>query len=150
MVAINPDSKLVPTWYQSQVDSTLEWQLKPLSGFEFMQVQSGARLNEEGHLIYSGQAQRDALRFAVRGWRGVVTPSGEELEYSFHLLDHLPMQSLNEVFREVMDRAMLREYEQKNSSSQSRSTVTQNNSTATPVSGGDTATEATPPPSSNG
>lgn len=149
MVAINPDSKLVPTWYQSQLDEGLAWQLKPLSGFEFMQVQSGARQTEEG-IVYSGAAIKDGIRFAVQGWSGVTNQDGQPLGYAFPLLDMLPMQLLNEVFQQIMDRAFIREYERKNSSSQSQSTVTQSNSTATPVSGGDTATEAAQPPSNSG
>ena len=149
MVAINPDSKLVPTWYQSPLDEGLSWQLKPLSGFEFMQVQSGARQTEAG-IVYSGPAIKDGIRFAVQNWSGVTDQNGQPLDYAFSLLDMLPMALLNDVFQEIMDRAFLREYERKNSSSQSQSTVTQNNSAATPVSGGDTATEAIQPPSNSG
>ena len=148
MVTINPDSKLVPTWYQSKND--IEWQLKPLSGFEFMQVQSGARITEDGHMIYSGQAQRDALKAAIRDWRGVTNPQNEPISYRYQLLDLLPVEHLNDVFNEILNRAMVREYEQKNSSSQSQSTVTQSNSTASTVSGGDTATNVIQPPSNSG
>ncbi|RDL44689.1 hypothetical protein DN730_09905 [Marinomonas piezotolerans] len=148
MVTINPDSKLVPTWYQSKLDKNdpIEWLLKPLTGMEFMQVQSGARMTEEGGIVYSAQAQRDAMRFAIRDWKGVQhEQTSEPIEYSYYLLETLPSQYLIEVFREIADRAMLREYERKNSSSQSQSTATQSNSTAAAVSGAGTAIGATQP-----
>lgn len=117
MVAVNLESKLAPTWFKSNQDKTgeVEWLLKPLSGLEFMQVQSGASINGEGNFVYSWPSIQAALKFAIKDFKGFTDSKGEPLEYGFYLLDALPSNLLIEVHREIMDRAYIREYERKNS-----------------------------------
>ncbi|SBS29106.1 hypothetical protein MSP8886_01440 [Marinomonas spartinae] len=116
MVTINSESKIAPTWFKSDRDESgdVEWLLKPLSGLEFMQVQSGASINSEGHFTYSGQAMRDALRFAIQNWKGFFDAEGKPIEYSQHMLNLVKQKYLVEVFNEIINRAFIREYEEKN------------------------------------
>lgn len=116
MVTINQESKLAPTWFKSDRDKSgeVEWLLKPLSGLEFMQVQSGASVNADGFFSYNGQCMRDALRFSIQNWKGFSDEKGDTLQYSAFMLDLIPQMYLNEVFNEIMNRAFIREHEQKN------------------------------------
>lgn len=116
MITINQESKIAPTWFKSERDESgqVEWLLKPLSGLEFMQVQAGAIVSERGDYVYNGQALRDALRFGVQGWKGIVDKEGNPIAYSHFMLDMIPVKHLNEVFNEIINRAFIREYEEKN------------------------------------
>lgn len=116
MITINPESKIAPSWFKSERDKNgdVEWLLKPLSGLEFMQVQAGASVSTEGYFVYSGQAIRDALRFGIQDWKGVVDPKAEPIVYSHLILDMIPQKHLHEVFNEIINRAFIRESEKKN------------------------------------
>lgn len=116
MITINQESKVAPTWFKSGRDESgqVEWLLKPLSGLEFMQVQSGASVSAEGYFVYNGQSIRDALRLGIQGWKGVVDEKGEPLIYNHFMLDMVPQKYLNEVFNEIINRAFISETDRKN------------------------------------
>ncbi len=120
MITVDLGSKLAPTWFKSTKDKSgeVEWLLKPLSGLEFMQVQSGASVNSEGNFCYSWSSIQAALKFAIKDFKGFSDKNGTPLEYGFYILDSLPSEVLMEVHSEIMNRAYIREYERKNSSSQ--------------------------------
>ncbi|WP_111639993.1 hypothetical protein [Marinomonas shanghaiensis] len=116
MEVIDEESKIVPTWFESDLDEKrdVKWLLKPLSGLEFMQVQSGASINAAGNFTYSGQAMRDALHFSIQDWAGFNDKSGNPMRYGRHRLGFAKQKYLTEVFNEIMNRAFIREYEEKN------------------------------------
>ena len=116
MITINQESKIAPTWFKSDRDRSgdVEWLLKPLTGLEFLQVQAGATVSADGYFIYNGQSIRDALRFGIQGWKGVVDEKGDPINYNHFMLDKVPQKHLNEVFNEIINRAFVSENEQKN------------------------------------
>ena len=113
-------SKLVPSWFnlesKKEDDEPVPgFSLKPLTSMQFMQITAGMTVNESGDQIFSPQAVRDAFRMSVVGWRNVTEDDGQTpIEFSLHLMDHLPLRALQSVFSEIISRASIREYERKN------------------------------------
>lgn len=116
---LDSESKLVPNWFnlpsKNDEESVPGFLLKPLSSMQFMQITAGMTINESGNQIFSPQAVRDAFRMSVTDWRNVNKDDDQTpIEFSLHLMDHLPLRVLQSVFNEIISRASIREYERKN------------------------------------
>lgn len=150
---------LARTWNPSKLDPGVKYQVRGLTGLEYLDFQSlmVAELGEKAFRILEvtgkGRLTRNIMVWlldtALLGWDGRKDGEGEPLAYSKKAAYELTFPQMGEVLDMVMDLSGLGEEAVKNLSSQSRSQLTPGSSTADDASTADTATTATPPRSSN-
>lgn len=109
--------KLLPTWYPLPGDHNgpaPEFLLAPLTPAAFIDCRNEVQLEDEGRVVMSGKAVTTALSESVRGWRNVVTETGEQADFSITELLALPVRVQERLANEILNRAVLWESERKN------------------------------------
>lgn len=97
------------------------FQLRGLDGRGKIRVMSQARIEGKG-IVYSPEAIDEALRLGLHGWRNLHDRQGREVAFSgdpVRDLAHLDINTIMELFGEIMDRSGLGQKLKKKSSSPS-------------------------------
>jgi len=108
------NEKYIPESQKNEVNPA-EFNLKPLSGLEYMEVMSEMFQAEDGSIRMPGSALRLAISYGLKGWKNFFDETGEDVPFSKPNVGRLPATVLSDLANKIISISELGVAERKNS-----------------------------------
>ena len=103
---------LTPDWFtpasELDAETPTRFKLKPLNGFEYMDVLGETAVNEHGHRMLNARGMRQAIKYGLVDWENFDAPFNQQS------VGTIPTTYLIEIANEIINRSDLTGEKEKN------------------------------------
>lgn len=121
-MAVQALTGLVAEWFtpsdQADDDAPARYKIKPLNGFQFMEVAQHGVIGTDGSFTPNHKGLLMLLHYGLKDWENVLDHEGNALPFNLQRTKFIPTPHLVECANEILGRSALEAEAEKNSESQ--------------------------------